>query len=81
VRPTLEDLVGRSRRRTLPPAADRILIRLRSNLSQQDLADYLGVSRVAISRWESDERHPRRPHLERYTELLDRLSREVFSSD
>ena len=42
----------------LPPPARRREIRVASQLSLQDIADLLGVTRSAVSRWERDERRP-----------------------
>ncbi len=74
----LEDLItrGRLRKRGLPAPPVRRLIRERAGLSQVDLAGYLDVSRPTITRYENGRRTPRGVLLERYQELLDRLTRE-----
>ncbi len=57
----------------LPAPAARRALREEAGLSQQDLADALGVKRETISRWERDERHPRGRYLLAYVELLREL--------
>lgn len=44
-------------------------IRLRTGLSQQDLADSLGINRSAVSRWEHGQRCPTLLHLTLVGEL------------
>jgi len=61
-----------SRRRLPSPAVARA-IREDAGLAQDDLARALGVTRAAVSRWESGERYPRTENLARYLELLDHL--------
>jgi transcriptional regulator with XRE-family HTH domain len=60
-------------RRRLPEPAVRKLLRERSMLTQAEIADAIGVSRQAVSRWESGKRYPRREHLGRYMAILDQL--------
>jgi len=74
---SLDELLAHSRfRRTLPDPALRRLLRERAGLSQDDVASVLGVSRPAITRWETGKRTPRGPLLTQYVELLDRLAAE-----
>ncbi len=47
-------------------------VRQQAWLSQRQLATQLGLSRSAISRWESGRRFPTISHLERLGELIDR---------
>jgi transcriptional regulator with XRE-family HTH domain len=63
-------------RRTLPPVEVRRLLRRRLGISQQELADALGVSRPALSRWESGQRSPRGKSRGEYADALQRLARE-----
>ncbi len=69
------DLVSRTRRRArLPEPAVRRLIRERACTTQQEIGDALGVSRVAVTRWDAGTRTPRGELREAYIELLDRLA-------
>jgi HTH-type transcriptional regulator/antitoxin MqsA len=72
----IEALMARSkRRRSLPEPSIRRLLRTRAALSQQEIADLLGVTRPAVTRWELGERTPRGDLAERYSDVLDRLAR------
>jgi transcriptional regulator with XRE-family HTH domain len=51
----------------------RRYIRQRSGISQQSLADAVGVTRPAVSLWESGARTPRGHRLVAYQRLLDEL--------
>lgn len=64
-------------RRTLPDPADRRLLRKRLGLSQQQLADVLGVQRVTVARWELGARNPSDEHLEPYLTVLGVRGEEV----
>jgi transcriptional regulator with XRE-family HTH domain len=57
-------------RRALPNPSDRRLLRRRLGLSQQQLADVLGVDRVTVSRYESGERSPADRLLRDYLRVL-----------
>ncbi|MEU2823315.1 helix-turn-helix transcriptional regulator [Streptomyces bacillaris] len=46
----------------------------RPGLTQKDVADAVGVQRLAVVRWELGQSHPRRPHREAYAHLLQRLA-------
>ena len=71
----LDQAVARARtRRRLPAPPARRLLRERIGLTQDDLARALGVTRPAISRWETGERNPRGRMLESYLAVLDRLA-------
>ena len=59
--------------RVLPVPAQRRAIRQSGGLSQGDLAVDLGVTRAAVSRWETGDRTPRGDLLVAYAELLERL--------
>ncbi|MCY0955046.1 helix-turn-helix domain-containing protein [Streptomyces sp. H27-S2] len=58
----------------LPPPHVRAQLRLAAGLTQKDVADVVGVKRVAVARWESGEARPRRPHREVYLHLLNGLA-------
>lgn len=59
--------------RRLPPPAMRRAIRQAAGVTQQRIADELGVDRVTVTRWEAGRRHPRGELAARYTRLLDAL--------
>lgn len=46
-------------------------VRKEKNITQEQLADYLGVSRQSISKWESDIAYPETDKLIRMSELFD----------
>ncbi|MGK5628441.1 helix-turn-helix transcriptional regulator [Streptomyces sp. URMC 123] len=58
----------------LPPPRVRQQLRLAAGLSQQEVADAVGVKRLAVARWELGQAHPRRPHRSVYMHLLKRLA-------
>jgi HTH-type transcriptional regulator/antitoxin MqsA len=58
----------------LPPPHVRQQLRLAAGLTQQEVADAVGVKRLAVARWELGEAHPRRPHRAVYVHLLKRLA-------
>jgi DNA-binding transcriptional regulator YiaG len=64
-------------RRRLPDPPMRRLVRERAGITQEDLAQVLGVDRATVSRWETGEREPRPSQLEGYLQALDRLTREA----
>ena len=45
--------------------------RKEKNITQEQLADYLGVSRQSVSKWESDIAYPETDKLIRLSELFD----------
>gem|GEM_PF-3295219 len=59
----------------LPEPAERRELRVRSGLSQQTIADIVGVSRFAVSQWESGARKTPRDKrvLRKYIEVLQAL--------
>ncbi|MEU4729617.1 helix-turn-helix transcriptional regulator [Streptomyces sp. NPDC023588] len=58
----------------LPPPRVRQQLRLAAGLTQQEVADAVGVKRLAVARWELGQTHPRRPHRGIYMHLLKRLA-------
>jgi transcriptional regulator with XRE-family HTH domain len=67
----LIDQVRQARR--LPPPVVARAIRDAAGVSQQQVADELGINRVSVARWELGARIPRGPLRLRYVELLDEL--------
>jgi DNA-binding transcriptional regulator YiaG len=59
--------------RRLPRPAVARAIRDEADVSQQQLADALGVNRVTVARWELGERVPRGELRLAYIALLDEL--------
>jgi transcriptional regulator with XRE-family HTH domain len=64
-------------RRSLPTPAQRRLLRESAGLSQQALADLIGVSRQAVSHWETGLRDPAGAALIRYAEAIQALQEVV----
>ena len=62
--------------RDLPAPAMRSAIRQDAGLSQEDFGAELGVTRAAVSRWETGDRRPRGDLLIAYSELLQGLRRD-----
>ncbi|MFE4055583.1 helix-turn-helix transcriptional regulator [Streptomyces sp. NPDC059096] len=58
----------------LPPPRVRAQLRLAAGLTQQDVADAVGVKRLAVVRWELGKSTPRRPQRDVYRHLLKRLA-------
>ncbi|MCY0946980.1 helix-turn-helix transcriptional regulator [Streptomyces antarcticus] len=58
----------------LPPPRVRSQLRLAANLTQQEIADAVGVKRLAVVRWELGKSTPRRPQRQAYIHLLKRLA-------
>ncbi|MFC3235013.1 helix-turn-helix transcriptional regulator [Streptomyces nitrosporeus] len=58
----------------LPSARVRAQLRLAAGLTQQEVADAVGVKRLAVARWELGQTQPRRPHRATYMHLLKRLA-------
>ncbi|MFJ6452278.1 helix-turn-helix transcriptional regulator [Streptomyces hydrogenans] len=58
----------------LPPPSVRAKLRLAAGLTQQEVAEAVGVKRLAVARWELGQAHPRRPHRENYMHLLKGLA-------
>lgn len=64
---------GRLRRRLKAAPEFAQAVRERAGLTQTEMAQFLGVSQVSVSRYERGEGLPRAETLGRYAELLDRL--------
>ena len=75
----LVEEIRQSRRqaRRLPPPHLAKAIREAAGVSQQRLADELGVHRVSVARWELGQRRPRGRLLVSYADLLDALRQEA----
>ncbi|MEU2147876.1 MULTISPECIES: helix-turn-helix transcriptional regulator [Streptomyces albovinaceus subgroup] len=58
----------------LPTPRVRQQLRLAAGLTQQEVAEAVGVKRLAVARWELGQTHPRRPHRAVYIHLLKRLA-------
>lgn len=63
----------------LPPPRLRRTIRLAAGATQQDVADVLRVSRVAVSRYETGDREPRGEIRQRYVDVLRALRQDMAS--
>ena len=67
----------RRRREALPDPAMRRVLREHAGVSQEILADAIGVSRPSVSRYESGSSTPRGSVLHRYLNVLDLLAVET----
>lgn len=65
----------------LPPPILRRAIRKAAGITQAEIADQVGVSRAAVSRWEEGTRNPRRRHRVRYHVVLSDLSQHSHLPD
>lgn len=71
----LDQYLSRSaKRRSLPDPSMRQQIREGAGLTQREVAEVLGVTRVTVARWEGGVRMPRGRHLDDYVDLLERLT-------
>ncbi|WP_236246848.1 MULTISPECIES: helix-turn-helix transcriptional regulator [unclassified Streptomyces] len=61
---------------TLPPPRVRQQLRLAGGLTQAEVAEVIGVKRVAVARWEAGLTQPHRNNRLKYAELLRRLAEE-----
>lgn len=75
---TLTDEVRLAKR--LPPPATARMIRLAAGVSQERLAQELGVHRMTILRWENGTRRPRGLARAAYVQVLSDLQREVTAA-
>jgi transcriptional regulator with XRE-family HTH domain len=62
-------------RGVLPPPAERERLRKAHGISQEELAQALGVRRATVVSWESGRTEPRPPQREAYAHLLDKLAK------
>ncbi|WP_093699470.1 helix-turn-helix transcriptional regulator [Streptomyces sp. 2231.1] len=58
----------------LPPPGVRSLLRRAHRLTQQEVAEALGVHRIQVVRWEGGQAEPRNPHRRAYARLLAGLA-------
>ena len=56
-------------------------LRSRAGLTQQEVADKLDVSRVAIGQWESEKSMPRKANLEQLADLFDTTVADLMGED
>jgi DNA-binding transcriptional regulator YiaG len=71
-----QELLARVRsRRGLPLPAERRRIRERAGVSLRELATAIGVSHVAITRWEAGAQPANPAHAAAYGRLLEELKR------
>ncbi|WP_244905440.1 helix-turn-helix transcriptional regulator [Streptomyces agglomeratus] len=61
---------------TLPPPPVRQQLRLAGGLTQAELAEAIGVQRVAVARWEAGLTQPHRNNRLKYAKLLRQLAEE-----
>lgn len=75
---TVEDLLAEVRnvRRSPSPDAAR-LIRRAAKVTQERMAQALGVDRTTLARWEAGTMHPRPAQRDAWHALLAQLEREV----
>jgi DNA-binding transcriptional regulator YiaG len=60
-------------RRELPDPTEARRLRQRAGLTQQQIAEAIGVSRFAVCHWETGVRQPRGPAARLYLAVLRRL--------
>ncbi|MEU9913151.1 helix-turn-helix transcriptional regulator [Streptomyces sp. NPDC051001] len=60
-------------RRELPTPQECRALRISSGLTQGELAEAIGVTRQAVTQWESGARAPRGWHLDAYAEAIAAL--------
>ena len=58
----------------LPPPSIRAELRRAHQLTQQQVAEAIGVHRIQVVRWETGRAEPRNPHRRAYLRLLDGLA-------
>ena len=68
------------KRRALPSPRVRRELRRRLGISQEVIAQAVGVSRITLLHYEFGRRRPSGERLERYLDVLDRLKREGLSA-
>lgn len=74
----LDDLIAEARcRAALPPPPRRREIRKRAGASLDRVARACGVTKQAVSNWETGRRAPAREHVRRYAAVLSQLDAAV----
>lgn len=63
----------------LPPPEERRRLRKQANVSQQVMAEVLGISRAAVAFYESGQREPKGNVRQRYADALQVLREEMAS--
>lgn len=76
---TIEAIAITAAARQLPAPPERRRIRVQAGVSQEELAEVVGVQRASLTRWELGTRHPRGRLAERYAYALQRLSEATTS--
>ena len=71
----LRELAASRREVVLPPPDQRRALRVLAELLQADIAEVIGTSRVAVTRYESGAREPHGEIRLRYAEALEVLRR------
>ncbi|MFB6999294.1 helix-turn-helix transcriptional regulator [Streptomyces virginiae] len=61
---------------TLPPPHIRRQLRIAANLTQEEVAEALGVRRLAVVGWEAGRTQPHRSNRLKYAEFLRGLAKE-----
>lgn len=72
-----DHLAEARRRRSLPPGTLLRTLRRSAGLSQEAVAEALGVTRTSVCRYELGERRPTGDVAQRYARVIDQLAREV----
>lgn len=68
------DELLRRRPADLPAPAVRAKLRQAHRLTQEEVAEAIGVHRIQVVRWESGKAEPRNPHRRAYSHLLAGLA-------
>ncbi|WP_407842104.1 helix-turn-helix domain-containing protein (plasmid) [Streptomyces sp. DSM 116496] len=68
----VDELVDRALALPSPPIRQQL--RLAAGLTQTQVADAVGVKKLAVKNWESGKSEPRQPHRDVYGHLLRRLA-------
>jgi transcriptional regulator with XRE-family HTH domain len=64
-------------RRSLPPPERRAQLRKDAGITQDALAEILGVTRSTLTYWESGKRNPSGASLTKYIEALNAMAAEL----
>lgn len=57
-----------------PPSVRKALRKAHDRLTQEMVAQVVGVRRLAVARWEAGSVEPREPHRQKYSQLLRGLA-------